>query len=232
MADPAKPQRTPEAAQPDRTKADTGKPGQAKPAVANPAAKSRPDFATIGGIALALSGIVGGLLMEGGKIKDISQITAAFIEELTGYATKARKNGLVFLGTQALEIQDAFLRKALTLVVDGTDLEEIRNMMQLEIRRGIGERPASAGGYQDQIPCRALYRAEGADAGGRGRNRGRVESKADPEQAGCLSAQCRSFLQSRSGQGEREKAGERGAAGAGELDNSHGTQEASRTCKP
>src|ERR1700688_2579152 len=39
----------------------------------------RPDFATLGGLLLAMSGIVGGLLMEGGKIKDISQITAAFI---------------------------------------------------------------------------------------------------------------------------------------------------------
>jgi len=94
-------------------------------------ASARPDFATVGGILLAFGGIVGGLLMEGGKIKDISQLTAAFIvlggtfgavmvstpirvlngaalrlihvlmdntqspdaviEELIGYATKARK---------------------------------------------------------------------------------------------------------------------------------------------
>src|SRR5579864_4997753 len=40
---------------------------------------ARPDFATIGGILLAFGGIVGGLLMEGGRLKDISQITAAFI---------------------------------------------------------------------------------------------------------------------------------------------------------
>src|SRR5579871_6865218 len=40
---------------------------------------ARPDFATIGGVLLAVGGIVGGLLMEGGKIRDISQITAAFI---------------------------------------------------------------------------------------------------------------------------------------------------------
>ncbi len=50
-----------------------------------------------------------------------------------GYATKARKNGLVSLETEALEIQDPFLRKALTLAVDGTDLQELRNMMQLDI---------------------------------------------------------------------------------------------------
>src|SRR5579864_4211890 len=158
---------------------------------------ARPDFATIGGILLAFGGLVGGLLMEGGRIKDISQITAAFIvlggtfgavmvstpirvlhgaalrlahvlidktespdaaiEELIVYATKARKNGLVSLEGEALEIQDPFLRKALTLAVDGTDLQEIRNMMQLEIEtaenRAVAEAKVfeSAGGYSPTI---------------------------------------------------------------------------------
>jgi chemotaxis protein MotA len=153
--------------------ADTPKAGPPKADGAKKSASSRPDIASIGGIALALGGIIGGLLMEGGKIKDISQITAviivlggtlgavmvstpmavlkgaavrlihvvldktqppdAAIEELIGYATKARKNGLVSLEGEAMEIQDPFLRKAMTLAVDGTDLQEIRNMMQLEM---------------------------------------------------------------------------------------------------
>jgi chemotaxis protein MotA len=169
-----------------------------KPAAANnKTAGARPDFATVSGILLAFGGIVGGLLMEGGRIKDISQITAAFIvlggtfgavmvstplrvlkgaalrliqvlmdntgspdaaiEELIVYATKARKNGLVSLEAEALEIQDQFLRKALTLAVDGTDLQEIRNMMQLEIEtvenRAMAEAKVfeSAGGYSPTI---------------------------------------------------------------------------------
>ena len=148
-------------------------PKTAKPAKAPEPSKSRPDFATIGGLLLAFGGIVGGLIMEGGKIKDISQITAAFIvlggtlgavmvstpisvlkgavlrlihvfldrtqppdaaiEQLIAYATKARKNGLVSLESEAADIADPFLRKALTLAVDGTDLQEIRNMMQLDM---------------------------------------------------------------------------------------------------
>src|SRR5579862_7813631 len=44
-----------------------------------PTASVRPDFATLCGLVLAFGGIVGGLIMEGGKLKDISQITAAFI---------------------------------------------------------------------------------------------------------------------------------------------------------
>ncbi len=40
---------------------------------------SRPDIATLGGILLALGGILAGLMMEGGKVKDVAQITAAII---------------------------------------------------------------------------------------------------------------------------------------------------------
>ena len=40
---------------------------------------TRPDLATILGVALALSGIIGGLILEKGKIQDIVQGTAALI---------------------------------------------------------------------------------------------------------------------------------------------------------
>jgi len=88
---------------------------------------------------------------------DKTQPPDAAIEELIGYATKARKNGLVSLETEALEIKDPFLRKALTLAVDGTDLQELRNMMQLEIDmadgRALSEAKVfeSAGGYSPTI---------------------------------------------------------------------------------
>ena len=90
-------------------------------------------------------------------LMDRTQSPDAVIEELIGYATKARKNGLVSLESEALEIQDPFLRKALTLAVDGTDLQEIRNMMQLEIdtaeNRAMAEAKVfeSAGGYSPTI---------------------------------------------------------------------------------
>jgi chemotaxis protein MotA len=131
------------------------------------------DMATFAGLILAFGGIVGGLLLEGGELKDILQYTAAVIvfggtigavlvstplpvvmgairqlmalffekavtpgstiEEIITYATKARKNGIVSLEQDAEAIQDPFLRKALNLAVDGTDLQEIRKMMELEI---------------------------------------------------------------------------------------------------
>ena len=159
--------------------------------------KSRPDLATAGGMILAVLGIVGGLLLEGGTIKDISQVTAAIIvlggtfgavmvstpvmvlvralkrfvhvfidktqapdavvEEIIGYAVKARKNGLVSLESEADKIENIFLRKAMNLAVDGTDLQELRNMMELEIEieesRALNEAKVfeSAGGYSPTI---------------------------------------------------------------------------------
>ena len=79
------------------------------------------------------------------------------IEEIIGYATKARKNGLVSLEEEALHIQDPFLCKALNLAVDGTDLQEIRKMLELDI--GLeelqGESEArvfeTAGGYAPTV---------------------------------------------------------------------------------
>jgi chemotaxis protein MotA len=133
----------------------------------------RPDLASIGGLLLAFAGILGGLLLEGGKLKDITQFTAALIvlggtigavlvstplstlkgalrrftgvffdttqptdaliEEVIGYAKQARKQGLVSLEQQALKIEDPFLQKALNLAVDGTDIQEIRKMLELQI---------------------------------------------------------------------------------------------------
>ncbi len=135
--------------------------------------KLRLDFATIGGLLLAAGGIIGGLLLEGGKLKDITQYTAGLIvvcgtlgavmvntpmktlrgamgrlrqvlmervssheqaiEEIVGYAVKARKVGLVALEAEAAAIDDPFLRKAMNLAVDGCDLSELRSMMELQI---------------------------------------------------------------------------------------------------
>ena len=134
---------------------------------------SRPDFASIGGLIISIGGILGGLLLEGGKIRDVAQITAALIvlggtlgavmvttplpvlmramqklsivfveksqrpqqviDEIISFATKARKHGIVSLEQDADRVPDEFLRKALNLAVDGTDLDAIRKMMELEM---------------------------------------------------------------------------------------------------
>jgi len=158
---------------------------------------SRLDFASIAGLVVALGGIIGGLVMEGGKVSDITQVTAAIIvlagtlgavmvtspmsalidaaknfkhvlieekiepaaaiEEIITYATKARKSSIVSLEEDLEMAGDSFLRKALSLAVDGTDLRQLREMMEMEIVQKEHHKETaakvfeSAGGYAPTI---------------------------------------------------------------------------------
>jgi chemotaxis protein MotA len=83
--------------------------------------------------------------------------TSATIETLIQYASKARKNGIVSLEAEAAAIHDPFLRKAVNLAVDGTDLQELRKMMELDIALGEQRSEAeakvweAAGGYAPTV---------------------------------------------------------------------------------
>jgi chemotaxis protein MotA len=83
--------------------------------------------------------------------------TSALIDTLLQMATKARKNGIVSLENEAAELPDPFMRKALNLAVDGTDLNELRKMMEtdIELSEQAGEAEAkvweAAGGYAPTI---------------------------------------------------------------------------------
>lgn len=155
------------------------------------------DLATVLGLLLALGGIVGGLVLEGGQLSDVTQLTAALIviagtvgavmvttpmpvlrgatrklrcvfwthrspmastiEVLVDCATRARKQGLISLESELDQVEDPFFRKALSLAVDGVDLQELRKMMELEMvldeRTGEAEAKVfeSAGGYSPTI---------------------------------------------------------------------------------
>lgn len=157
----------------------------------------KPDLATFAGLVLAASGILGGLILEGGKVSDVSQVTAlmivmggtlgavlittplavairaakkfkwVFFEEvyrpaqvidtLIGYAAKARKNSIVSLENDVASIEDPFMQKALMLAVDGTDLQELRKMMEIDMileEKGAEECAKvyeAAGGYSPTI---------------------------------------------------------------------------------
>jgi chemotaxis protein MotA len=131
------------------------------------------DKSSWGGVLIAVGGILAGLLLEGGKLAQILQPTAAMIvfggtigavmlqfplpvvlasfkrlghvffeaqadpqqlvNEIVGFAHKARKEGIVSLDRELENIKEPFLRKSLMLAVDGTEPQELRKMMELEL---------------------------------------------------------------------------------------------------
>jgi chemotaxis protein MotA len=142
------------------------------------------DKASLGGLVLAIGGILAGLLLEGGNLGQIIQPTAAIIvfggtlgavmlqfplpvvmhavrrlasvflnpkqrplatiQRLVKYAQKARREGIVSLDAELAEIEDPFLKKSLMLAVDGTEPDELRKIMELEL--------VNQAEYEDQVP--------------------------------------------------------------------------------
>ena len=54
-------------------------------------------------------------------------------EELVGMADKARREGLLALEDDAQGVEDPFTRKGLMLMIDGTDPESLKSIMEIEI---------------------------------------------------------------------------------------------------
>lgn len=55
------------------------------------------------------------------------------VKQLAEYAKKARRDGMVSLDAELSQVHDPFLKKSLMLAVDGTEPQELRNMMELEL---------------------------------------------------------------------------------------------------
>src|SRR3954468_7736612 len=77
----------------------------------------------------------------------------AQLELLVGFAERARREGLLALDEEVAELDDEFTRKGLQLVVDGTDPELVREILDNEIDGMIGRHGAAvqpfekAGGF-------------------------------------------------------------------------------------
>jgi chemotaxis protein MotA len=155
------------------------------------------DIATIIGLLVAAGAILLGLILEGGKIGQILQPTAALIvfggtlgailvqfplavvlaafrslatiflapkgdpraviPEIVTIAHKARREGIVSLDKDLDTVQNPFLKKSLMLAVDGTEPEELRKMMEMEMElqeeheENIPKVFESAGGFSPTI---------------------------------------------------------------------------------
>jgi chemotaxis protein MotA len=77
--------------------------------------------------------VIAATLRLGQVFVDTSKDPNVVIQEIVGYAQKARKDGIVSLDHELDKVSDPFLRKSLMLAVDGTEPEEIRKMMELEL---------------------------------------------------------------------------------------------------
>jgi chemotaxis protein MotA len=155
------------------------------------------DKATWAGVLVAVGGIVLGLMLEGGNLKQILQPTAAmivfggtlgailiqfplpavlgafkklahvffesknspdrWIQPLVSFANKARRDGIISLDGELENVDQPFLKRSLMLAIDGTEPQELRKMMELQIANE-AERddryPAvfeSAGGFSPTI---------------------------------------------------------------------------------
>ena len=95
---------------------------------------------------LVLFGTIGAA-MAGGLLKDttgsikwlklalLAKPTTAdgLVDDLVKLADRARKEGLLALEDAASEVEDPFLRRGLELAIDGTDPEELREILEAEI---------------------------------------------------------------------------------------------------
>jgi chemotaxis protein MotA len=155
------------------------------------------DIASIGGIIVAILGILAGMMIEGGSIAQITQPTAALIviggtagavmlqfplktflaalqqlikvfiskgsdgetvlKQIVAFANKARKSGIVSLDQDLASVTDPFLKQTLMLAIDGTEPNEVRKIMQMEIdnksemEEKIPQVFEAAGGYSPTV---------------------------------------------------------------------------------
>lgn len=57
----------------------------------------------------------------------------AVVKDIINYATKARRNGLISLEQEAQSAKDPFIKKGISLVVDGIDPQKLRETLEADI---------------------------------------------------------------------------------------------------
>lgn len=79
------------------------------------------------------------------------------VKDIINYATKARRNGLISLEQEAQAVKDPFIKKGISLVVDGIDPQKLRETLEADIMayedhsKHASEFFESAGGYSPTI---------------------------------------------------------------------------------
>lgn len=123
--------------------------------------RSRPDLVTLAGLFVALAGIFGGLLMEGGRIKDVAQLTAALIV-LGGTA------GAVMVSTPLSTLKNSVCRLKDVILDSAPDLngaiDEVIAFATQARKQGLVSLEPAANRIEDPFLRKALNLAvDGAD---------------------------------------------------------------------
>lgn len=100
----------------------------------------------VGSVLVVLGGTLASTLVHFrfSQVKDIVKLTRIALTEddrspheairlLVGFAQKARREGLLAMEEDAEALEDHFLRKGIRLVVDGTDPDTVRQILDIEI---------------------------------------------------------------------------------------------------
>ena len=93
---------------------------------------------------------IGGLKSIGVSFKVPALDAAGIIKKIIDLSNVARKEGLLSLEEAAGDIDDAFLKKGIMLVVDGTDPELVRGIMETELV-SIDDRHKKNIGFWDDV---------------------------------------------------------------------------------
>jgi chemotaxis protein MotA len=84
-------------------------------------------------LSFSLDSVLGGFKDLKTIIKEPPQDPSKIIQQITLYANKARKEGILSLEKETKTVDDPFLSKALTMAVDGVEPHLIREAMETEL---------------------------------------------------------------------------------------------------
>lgn len=80
-----------------------------------------------------MAGFIGAIKSFGLILKVPNNDVAAVIKKIIDLSNVARKEGLLSLEEAAADLDDAFMKKGIMLIVDGTDPELVRGIMETEM---------------------------------------------------------------------------------------------------
>ncbi|MEA3284156.1 MAG: motility protein A [Synergistota bacterium] len=120
-------------------------------------------FVNLPSMLITIGGTMGAVIMANpmDRIKKLGKITrvaffsqtpdlVSLVQTIVSFAEKARREGLLALEADASELDDEFLAKSIQLVVDGTDPELVKAILDTEISV-LEERHASNKGMFDTM---------------------------------------------------------------------------------